>query len=249
VATDAMRQQVVAPRQRPPNPAWDRMFFCAMAVILWASVLFGFAKTYFLAGMVRAPLPNLLIHVHGAAFTLWMVLLVVQIGLISAKRIAWHKRLGLFGFGLAMAMLVLGSLAATDALRRGSAPLGLSARTFYVVPISDMLVFGVLVYLAYRARRQPAAHKRLILIATIGLMDAAVGRWPVAFFQANPKAQDLVPLAFLLLVMAYDLVSLRRIQKSTLWASLFVMAVHVARVPFAMGPAWQAFATRMAGKG
>jgi len=199
--------------------------------------------------MVAAPLPNRLIHVHGLAFTLWMVLLVVQIGLISAKKVRWHKTLGLAGFGLAVAMVVLGCFAATDALRRGSAPPGVPAKAFYVVPLSDMLLFSVLVYFAYRERYRPAAHKRLILIATIGLMDAAVGRWPVAFLQANPGAQDLVPLAFLLAVMAYDLVSLRRVQKSTIWASAFVVAVHLARVPLAFTPAWQAFATRMLGKG
>jgi hypothetical protein len=162
--------------------------------------------------------------------------------------VQWHKRLGLAGFGLAVAMVVLGVLAATDALRRGSGPLGLDAKTFYVVPISDMLVFSVLVFFAYRARRRPAAHKRLILIATIALMDAAVGRWPVAYLQANPKMQDLVPLVFVLVVMAYDLVSLRRIQRSTVWASVFLMAVHVARVPFGFTSAWHAFATRMIGK-
>jgi hypothetical protein len=220
-----------------------------MIVVLWATVLFGFARTYFLAGMVRAPLPNRLIHIHGAAFTLWMVLLLVQTGLITIRKVQWHRTLGLVGFGLAVVMVVLGLLAATDALRRGSGPLGLSAKTFYVVPISDMLVFSVLVFFAYRARRKPAAHKRLILIATIGLMDAAVGRWPIAFLQANPKAQDLVPFAFLLVVMAYDLASQHKLQRATLWASLFMVVVHLARVPLAFTPAWQAFATHMLGKG
>ena len=247
MATDAMRPQAL-PMTRPKNPAWDRVFFLTMVAVLWASVLFGFSKTYFMAGMVRAPLPNLLIHVHGAAFTLWMVLLAVQVGLVSAKKIQWHRTLGLAGFFLACAMVVLGLLAATDALHRGSAPLGLTAKAFYVVPISDMLVFSVLVFFAYRARRQPAAHKRLILIATIGLMDAAVGRWPIAFLQTNPKLQDLVPFAFLLVVMLYDLVSLRKIQKATLWASLFMIVIHLARFPVAFTPAWQAFATKMLGR-
>jgi hypothetical protein len=248
MATDAMRPQAVL-RHRPDNPAWDRIFFAVMAAVLWATVLYGFAKSYFLAGMVEAPLPNRLIHIHGAVFTLWMVLLVVQIGFVSAKKIAWHKRLGLFGFGLAVAMVILGVLAATDALRRGAEHNGLTAQTFYVIPLSDMLVFSVLVFFAYRARRRPAAHKRLILIATIGLIDAAVGRWPVAYLQANPRAQDLVPFAFLLALGLYDLVSLRRVQKATIWGSLFVVAVHLTRVPIAFTPLWQRFANHMLAKG
>jgi hypothetical protein len=101
MATEAVIRRAVG-LERPENPAWDRMFFVGMTFLLWASVLFGFAKTYFLAGMVTAPLPNKLVHVHGAVFTLWMVLLAVQVGLISAKKLKWHKQLGLAGFGLAV---------------------------------------------------------------------------------------------------------------------------------------------------
>ena len=232
-------------RHRPASPVWDRAFFTGMIVAMWATVLFGFSKTYFMAGMVAAPLPNKLIHIHGAAFTLWMILLAVQTGLVAAHKIVWHRTLGLAGFGLAAAMVVLGLLASTDALHRGSAPMGLTAKTFYVVPISDMFVFCVLVFFAWRARRKPVAHKRLILIATIGLMDAGVGRWPIAYLQANPKMQDLVILGFLLIVMAYDLISRRQIEKSTLWASLFVIVVHAVRVHLAFTPLWQGFAGYM----
>jgi hypothetical protein len=246
VATDAMRQQVVVRRDRPANPAWDRVFFSGMIMLLWATVLFGFAKTYFMAGMVNAPLPNALIHVHGAAFTLWMVLLAVQEVLIAGRKIKWHKQLGLAGFGLAVAMLVLGVLAATDAMRRGSdGHSGLGAETFYAIPITGILTFAVLVYLAYRDRFRPAAHKRLILIATIAISVAAVARWPVGFIQTNPPSRNLIILGFLLLVVAYDLISLGRVLKTTIWASVFVMIVMVGAVPLGFTPAWHAFAHMM----
>jgi hypothetical protein len=244
MATDALVRPSVR-RERPKDPTWDRIFFSAMAVILWGSVLFGFAKTYFLAGMVRAPLPSVLVHIHGAAFTLWMVLLVVQIGLISTKHLKWHKQLGLAGFGLSVAMVVLGLLAATAAMRRGSAPQGLDAKVFYAVPMTGIVTFAVMIYLAYRMRFQPAAHKRMILIATIGITDAAVGRWPVAILQARPQLQNLVMLGFLLLVVGYDLVSLHRVHKVTIWASIVLMIVLVGGIPFGMTPLWQSFANFM----
>jgi len=220
-----------------------------MIVLLWATVLYGFARTYFLAGMVRAPLPNRLIHIHGALMTLWMVVLLVQVALISARKVKWHMTFGLFGFGLATAMAIIGPIAATDALRRGVTVNGLDAKTFYVIPLSAILIFTVLAFFAYRLRRHREAHKRLILIATIGLIDAAVGRWPVAFLQNNPRAQDLIPFGFLLAIMLFDLATQRKILKSTLFASLFLVVVHLTRVPIAFTPAWQAFATRMLGKG
>lgn len=45
--------------------------------------------------MFAAPLPNWLIHVHGAAFTLWILLLVTQTLLVPANRVDFHKKLGI----------------------------------------------------------------------------------------------------------------------------------------------------------
>jgi hypothetical protein len=246
LATDAIHLQA-APRVRKANPASDRVFFSLMIVLLWATVLFGFAKTYFMAGMVHAPLPNKLIHIHGAVFTSWMVFLLVQEGLIAGRKIKWHMQLGLVGFGLAIAMVVLGLLAATDSMRRGVGVPGLDALTFYVVPMTSIVMFAVMVWLAYRFRFRAATHKRLILIATINIAGAAIGRWPVAALQHTPPLQNVVTLAFLLLIVAYDFISQERLQKSTLWAGLVLMVVQLVRIPIAMTPAWHAFAIFMGG--
>lgn len=224
-----------------PSRTADRVFFSVMPFVMLAMVLYGFARTYFLAGMVAAPLPNKLIHVHGAAFTLWMILLIVQTALVSTKHVKWHMGLGLYGFGLAVAMLVLGTLAAVDAMRRGEGHLGLDAQTFFVIPMTAMLLFGTLVFFAYKLRRNTEAHKRLILLATMALMDAAVGRWQhPAILQRIPPTQDLVMLALLLMLVGFDLFNLRRVSKYTVFGVLLVMVVHLARVPLGHTAAWHA---------
>jgi hypothetical protein len=238
-----MADLAVAPSRvtvHQPSRTADRIFFSAMPFVMLAMVLYGFARTYFLVGMVAAPLPNKLIHIHGAAFTSWMILLIVQTALVSTRHVKWHMKLGLFGFGLAAAMIVLGLLAAVDAMRRGEGPLGLDAQTFFVIPISGMLLFGVLVFYAYKLRRNTEAHKRLITIATIALMDAAVGRWPIAVLQKYPPTQDLVILALLLMLVFFDLFNLHRVSKYTLRGALFVVVVHAVRVPLGHTAAWHA---------
>ena len=242
MATDAMRPQAI-PQVRKANPASDRVFFSLMIVLLWATVLFGFAKTYFLAGMVRAPLPNALIHIHGAVFTLWMVFLVVQEGLIAGRKITWHMQLGLVGFALASAMVGLGLLAGVDALHRGSTVPGLDSETFFIVPITAIAIFAVMIWLAFRFRYRAATHKRLIIIATITIAAAAIGRWPLAILVRTPPLQNVVTLSFLLLIVAYDLLSQGRVLKSTLWAGLALMVVQLVRIPIGMSPVWHAFAT------
>lgn len=231
---------------RRPSRIADRMFFTAMPLIMLMMVLWGFSKTYYMAGMVRAPLPNALIHVHGAAFSLWMVLLIVQTGLIAAHRAKLHMTLGLGGFALAAIMVVLGLLAAVDALRRGVGHLGLDALQFFIIPVTAIGIFAVCIFFAYRRRRNMELHKRLIIIGTISLMDAAIGRWPVPFFQAHPPAMDLPVLALLLMIVAFDVVNLRRVSKATIWGGLGLMAVHIVRVPFAHTGVWLAFAKHFA---
>ena len=102
--------------------------------------------------------------------------------------------------------------------------------------------------MAYRAKSKPAVHKRLILIATIAISEAAIARWPVAILQAKPQLRLAVIGSFLLLMVIYDLISLKRVHKTTLWASALVMGVMLVRIPLAMTSPWQSFATMMGGK-
>ncbi len=224
-----------------PSRTADRVFFSVMPFVMLAMVLYGFARTYFLVGMVAAPLPNKLIHVHGAAFTSWMILLIVQTALVSTKHVKWHMGLGLYGFALAVAMVVLGTLAAVDAMRRGETVLGLDPQTFFVIPVTGMLLFGTLVFYAFKLRRHTEAHKRLILLATMALMDAAIGRWQhPAILQRIPPTQDLVMLALLLTLVVFDLFNLHRVSKYTWRGALFVMVLHLVRVPLGHSAAWHA---------
>lgn len=233
------------PAVRPANPPSDRLFFGAMVVVIYASVLYGFSKTYYAAGMIHAPLPAPIIHLHAAIMTLWLLLLAVQTALILVRKVAWHRTLGLFGFLDALAIAIIGPIAATNSLRRGVAPLGLDALSFYIIPLSSIALFAIFAYAAWRARRSPAHHKRFILIANIAVIDAAVGRWPTQFFVQHPPAQDIVPFAMLLAIVAYDLISQRKVLRSTLWASLLLIVVHLTRVPIGQSQPWHAFATFM----
>src|SRR5260370_24262676 len=142
-------------------------------------------------------------------------------------------------------MVMLGVVAARRSLARGFAPTGspFDARTFYVVPMDGMLVFSTLVFFALRARFNPSAHKRLILIATIVLTDAAAGRPPVAVISNRPFGDLIFTCFFLLLIVAYDLWSTRKVNRATIWAGAFVLVVGAVRVPIGNTPVWHTFAT------
>ncbi len=216
-----------------PGARYDNYFFSGIAFLILITVFVGFARTYFLAGVFRAPLPNLLIHIHGVVFSSWILLLITQTLLVSAGRVDVHRRLGLFGFGLACLMVILGVLAASNSLARGFAPpgSGFDPRTFYAIPIGGMIIFATLIFFAYRARFNPAAHKRLIMIATIALLDAPTGRPPFTVITARPFFDSTFIFLFLLLLIAYDLWSTGKVHRATAWAAAFVVVVGQLRVP------------------
>jgi hypothetical protein len=241
MATAVLEQTPV--KTRVADRRYEHLFFSAMAILILATVALGFARTYFLAGVFRAPLPNWLIHVHGAAFSSWIILLVAQTSLVSAGRTDIHRRLGILGFALASLMVILGTVAGTDALRRGFHPPGVDAKTFYIVPVTDMLFFGTLVFIAFRNRFNPSAHKRLILIGTAALLIAAVSRWPFAAVNNNLLVATFISDSFVLLVAAYDLFSTGKLHRATIWAGAFLIVAQQIRFPIAQSAAWHAFAT------
>jgi hypothetical protein len=246
MATEAMPAPKSLPRQplyRPVNRTAERFFFGGMAILLCAVVFIGFSPTYFRAGMLRAPLPSPILHFHGAVFTLWMVLFLVQSALISARRVAWHRSLGTIAFCLPPVMIVLGVIAALDALHRGVMIGPLDPSTSAAIPLLGISAFVVVIFTAWRTRRKPDAHKRLILLATIGLTEAAFGRFPWKSLGLAPAAGAVAALGILvLLVIVYDLISLHRIHRSTLWAAPFTFAFGAFAVPVGMTPAWHGFA-------
>lgn len=228
---------------RPINRTVERVFYSSMAILLCGCVYIGFSPTYFQAGVFRAPLPSPILHIHGAVFTLWMLLFVIQAALISARRVKWHRSLGTVAFCLPPIMIVLGVIAAIDALHRGVKIGPLNPAVSAAIPLIGIVGFAIVIYASWRARRRPDAHKRLILIATSGLVAAAFGRFPWDRIGFPPAAGAVTGLGILLLILvAYELISTRRIHRSTMWAAPVVFGAVALSVPIGMTPAWHAFA-------
>jgi hypothetical protein len=227
----------------------DDLFFSGMAGVALIAVLGGFARTYFLAGLFRAPLPNVLVHIHGAGFTLWIVLFITQISLVAARRVDLHRRLGLLVFVLAIVMILLGTVTASDSLARHVAKHPDKAedlRAFYAVPLADMLMFSTFVYLGYRNRFQPAVHKRLMWFATLSLLDAGFDRWPVFDPYSLPVVNLICFIPLLLLMIGYDWWSTGKVQRVTIWSTIFMVVAQQIRHPLSHTAAWQSFAAWVA---
>src|SRR5579863_5321973 len=72
----------------------DRVFYTSVAVAMILTVLFGFARTFFLRGMFQTRPLSPLLRIHGLAFSTWMTLFLVQTVLIATRNDRVHRRLG-----------------------------------------------------------------------------------------------------------------------------------------------------------
>jgi uncharacterized membrane protein YozB (DUF420 family) len=243
MTTEVLRRSPVRP---PLNRTRERIFFGLMSVLMIGTILLGFRQSYFPLGPRPDALASPVIIVHGTIFSLYLLLFGVQTTLISARRVQWHMKLGLAVYTLAAIMVPLGILAAADELRRdlitGVTPFpGIDPRTFSIVSVTGMALFGSLIAWSYIARRQPAAHKRLVLYATLAMMDAGIERWPWDTWGISQSWAPWVFYAFLLLPVLYDLISLHRIHWATMVAAPYVWILH--RLEFTLGRthAWHSF--------
>ena len=222
-----------------------------MAVTMGLTVLVGFASTYYLrffTGGLKATVTggpfSALVHAHAALFTAWVLLFIVQTALIAIRHVAVHRRLGAAGAVLAAAMVAAGTSIAITTAARGGAPPGVDPLAFLAIPIFDMVLFTTFVSAALALRRDRETHKRLMLLAYVSIIVAAVARLP-GVLPLGSAASFGLALLFVVAAGIYDFASRRRIHKVYVWGgALIVVSVPVRLVISGTG-AWQALAAQL----
>jgi hypothetical protein len=223
----------------------ERLFYTAMGCAVLVTVFIGFAPSFYLR-RTGSPLPPLL-QLHGFVFSSWILLFVAQTGLVAAGRTDVHRRVGVLGALLALAMLGLGTLTALRSVAGLSGPALQAQLAFLAIPLFDMVVFPVLVGTALARRRVPQAHKRLMLIAMISLLSPATGRMPWPEALRGTVTDFVVPDLFLLPLVVWDVKTRGRLHPMTIFGSLLLIGSQVLRMALSGTDAWLRFAEWAAG--
>lgn len=224
-------------------PARDRVYFCTMALLAALIAFTGFSATFYQRAATLPPLSSLLM-VHGTAFTAWILLFATQVSLVAANRRDIHKRLGIAGAVLAGLVVVLGTLAALDSLHRGAAPVPkLDPRSFFIIPMRDIALFAILAGSGLYFRRDLATHKRLMLLSTVTMLDAAIARIPVSWIAAGgpPVFFGLVDL-MVLAGFIYDWRTRGRVHRAFVWGGLLIILTQPLALAVSGTAPWLAFA-------
>jgi hypothetical protein len=219
------------------NQFLQKYFYFAMSLLLAVIVVSGFQRTVSVNLFHPAVPRPCILWMHATAFSLWVIFFIAQSALVRVRKVSWHRFMGWFGAALAGAMVVLGVTTAIVMARFDAAQLhqpGTDA--FLIIPFFDMLAFGVPIGLAIYWRQRPELHRRLILIVTCGLMDAAVGRFEFIF---NNNLFYLCIDLLILLGVARDLAVDRRVNKVYVYAlPLLIVGQTLAVYIWRANPSW-----------
>jgi uncharacterized membrane protein len=156
---------------------WDRNFFLIFLLACWLGVIMGFAHPVMdrINGHPRFTAP-LILKIHATAFVGWLTLLTTQILLVRTRRTALHMKLGYVGVAL-VPVMALSAYSSEIYTQRWHLTQGTNNFAFFIVPVLDILGFTALASAALALRKNPSAHKRLILLATTIIVGAAYSRW------------------------------------------------------------------------
>lgn len=208
-------------------------FFLCMAYAFLVIAVVGFSTTFFVPlakGAFRAP-P--VIYVHGVLLFGWLLFFIAQATLIRKRRFLTHRQLGIAGVVLSVGIVISGVLVGLHATRRDLAAGGDDfVLGQFVNILIEMFLFGALVAAAIAFRRQGESHKRLLLLATISALAPAWLRLrhllpgvPEPFVTFSLLADSL-----LLVAIARDWISLKRVHPVYIWVGGTMVLVHVVEL-------------------
>ena len=168
-----------------PTSRLAAYFYCVLSVVIAGVVVYGFSQT--IDAKLIHPLnpPPRVLYFHAAIFGGWVVLLVIQSALIRTANVKLHRKLGLAGLALGIAIPVVGVATGVAMARFNTQHGSTDEAQFLIVPFYDMVAFSIAFGLAVFWRKRPEFHRRLMLIASCGLTIAAFNRFPAFIVPPN----------------------------------------------------------------
>jgi hypothetical protein len=172
----------IAPRTRLSQQGMERTFYLLAGCVLLVFVALGF-KQFYLHGQSAGHGPVTeqiapLVVVHGIGMSAWILFFIAQSSLIVKGNRKLHMSLGAGGAVLAVFLVVVGLLTAIGSVHyrpHDFKEFG-GAHHFLIIPVTDIVGFGILAGIGLRNRRRPEIHRPMMCLATLFLMTAALFR-------------------------------------------------------------------------
>jgi hypothetical protein len=199
-------------------------FYFFMSLLIAVVVVYGFSHTIGHNLLHASPIPPFILTIHAIVFPGWVLFFTLQTALVRSRNVRLHRTLGWFGVALATGILIIGFLTAVGMDRFFLQRLhDTEVPAFLIIQVMDLLCFAIPFTLAVSWRRRPEFHRRLMLIGSCALTDAAFGRFPLLPLLYAPAGVD----ALIFLGILRDLIVDRRVHKVYLYAFPLLIVVQV----------------------
>jgi len=151
----------------------ERWFYLLSSVVFLVIVALGFQQFYLhgraVGGAPITPQITALVFLHGIAMSSWIILLIVQSGLIVRGNRKLHMSLGVGGAVLAGLLVLLGVATAVTSVHYN--PDGYKeiwgARRFLSFMLVNITGFGILAGIGIKYKQRPEIHRPMMLLATL----------------------------------------------------------------------------------
>jgi len=198
----------------------ERRFYGRMALAIIIAIFIGFAPSFYLMQMVSYPRPNppltVMTMLHGLVATGWLAIFYTQVRLVAAKRRDVHRQLGVWGMALGAAVIPIAYLTAMQAIPRGLHPPIIDAESWSAVPLLAVPAMALLLWMGWRNRLDPQAHKRFMLVFTICMVEPGLGRWPIfPPTMAGHVISNLLAFAFIIPLLMWDRKTIGSLHRAT----------------------------------
>jgi hypothetical protein len=203
-----------------------RLFFPAVAAVLFGVLLVGFAKTFFLRSLFEVPPIPAYLYVHGALLTTWYALVLAQTCLVAARRTDLHRRLGVAAVAVACVVVPISAYVVVRYVPRALAR-GRDLDFIRGLVVGDslgLLLFAVLVAAGIFFRPRTDVHKRLMIASCFTIYGPVFARFDVVYgwFRVPDPLTAFLPLFVL---GAYDLIVASRLHRATMWIAVLLVIV------------------------
>jgi len=214
--------------------------------IFWIFIGFGFGfdlKNY----LHESPPVPVIVHVHAVVATLWLLIFTGLVLLVEIGNVKLHRTLGWFAAYFAISIVILAPWAQVAwQVANLHTPDALPPE-FLSIAFTGPLCFAILLPWGVSLRRNPAAHRRVLILSTIAMTDPGFARLVSLFVhpQTTIFGQYLFffggTLFLMLLMLAWDWHK-GRLMKQFLQGAGLILAVDIAGTVLFFTPAWQSFA-------
>ncbi len=229
---------------KKPGSKKHTFIYLSLALLMTIIAIGGFWNTYWWPVLTGSKEFHWLLHIHGAVFTIWMGLLILQAGLVYQNKVGLHQLIGK-RMGIMWGILII-LLGVSLGFGRISPGLGKEYETLQAfiwdlpIPLGDLLVFAILFGCGIYYRKKPETHKRLMILSTAALLWAPAGRLVSYFdsFIVSISIGLLIPLVPAVIAITHDWWRRNKIHPAYKWGTSLI-ALRSVSFLFIFSPIWK----------